>query len=262
MKSISRNPVRKLIAMALLIILLAFLRSAFKLSNIFDSSLYDPATVYEFSYRGNYKIDSSTILKSIDSDQSTVFFPETLVISTSNAKNELSWTQLEYYKITVALFEFVWKESLNKNWSIHRLFFETVCKENPAGFEHATFLFNQLIFQNEHFRYNARAIEITPLDNEVLWGGGNTYLRPVFGESQIDLDNLTILADDALNIAEKNGGKDLRVSVKNSCDLTVSLEDGIWKVIYYYSDPGSASFRIDIDPYTGKVINTKPQDSE
>ncbi len=260
MKMINIKNAQKTIVAALLVLLLAvlciLLTIVFDLGNIFDSGLYDPVTIFDFSYTGSYKIDPNTILKSIDSEQSLVFLPETTVISDLNTNNELAWTQLEYYKIAAVLFEFVWKEPLNKNWSIHRMSFDTNCKENPVGFERATFVFNQLLFQGENFRYNARAVEIAPLDGEVLWGGGNTYPRPIFGESQFDLDNLKITADDALSIAEKNGGMALHQSVQNRCTLSLFLEEESWEVVYFGLSTIGTSPKIYIDPYTGKVSDS------
>lgn len=252
----NKRTAQKIIIAVLFILLCVLLKTAFGLGNIFDSELYDPITVFEFSYTGSYKIDANTILESIDSEHSLVFLPETTVISNSNRNNELAWTQLEYYKIAGVLFEFIWKERLNKNWSIHRMSFDTKCKENLNGFEHATFVFNQLLFQDKKFRYNARAVEIAPLDGDVLWGGGSTYLRPVFGKGQVDLDNIKITADDALIIAEKNGGKTLRKSVQNRCTLALFLEEGSWRVVYYDVDTRGASLDIYINPYTGKVISS------
>jgi hypothetical protein len=260
MKMINKKNTQKAIVVASLGLLLAvlciLLKMVFDLGNIFDSELYDPATINDFSYIGSYKIDPSTILKSIDGEPSMVFLPETTVMPASNTNNEVAWTQAEYYKIAAILFEFVWKEPLNKNWSIHRISFGANCKENPVGFERATFVFNQLLFQGENFRYNARAVEIAPLDGEVFWGGGNTYPRPLFGKSQFDLDNLKITADDALSIAEKNGGKALRQSGQNRCRVGLYLEEGGWNVVYFGLVTIGRSPETYIDPYTGKVIDS------
>jgi hypothetical protein len=262
MKTINKKTVQKTIrifgAVFLLIVLCILLRTVLVLGNVFDNHLYDPVTVFDFSYTGSYKIDPNTILKSVDGEPSLVFLPETTVMPASNTNNEMAWTQAEYYKIAAALFEFVWKEPLNRNWNIHRISVGTNCKENLVGFEHATFVFNQLLFQGENFRYNARAVEIAPLDGEVFWGSGNTYPRPLFGESQFDLGNVKTTADDALNIAEKNGGKTLRQSIQNHCALDLFLEERYWRVVYYHRDDvREAPLNIYIDPYTGKVIESR-----
>jgi hypothetical protein len=127
--------------------------------------------------------------------------------------------------------------------------FDTSCKENPADFESATFIFYQLIFQQRELKYNARAIEISLLNRNISWGGDNIFYRPVFGANVIDLDKLKISADEALSIAEENGGKTMRQSVQNDCDLYLVL-DGNWQVVY----DGSSTLKINIDPYTGKII--------
>ena len=68
------------------------------------------------------------------------------------------------------------------------------------------------------------------------------------------------MADDALQIAEKNGGADVRLGVDNICGITLRLNHNPplkhsenWLVDY-----DRTGFYIDINPYTGehKILST------
>jgi len=68
----------------------------------------------------------------------------------------------------------------------------------------------------------------------------------------VDLSKVKISADEALRIAEKDGGQEKRVAIDNACDISVGISrntivyDG-WMVNY------SPSIFFDkIDPVTGK----------
>jgi hypothetical protein len=66
------------------------------------------------------------------------------------------------------------------------------------------------------------------------------------------LDDLKILADKALDIAEENGGREMRQSFHNDCDLYLVLSED-WGVIYDTGGKDFSILEINIDPYTGKV---------
>lgn len=258
-----KNITQKSIIVTLITLLIAALcLLSMLLSIIFDSAAFggvgidEPsASVENYIRSGVYKIDANTILEAIDHDQ--VFFPpDANAFSDSITKGKLEWGQAEYLRVANAFFEFVWREPLDKNWSIERMVFNTSCKENPADFESATFIFYQQIFQQRELRYKARVIEILPLDGKILWGGGNTFHRPVFGTKVFDLDELKISADEVLNIAEENEGKAMRQSFQNDCELYLVLGGKDWLVVYNPEVSDSQKLEINIDPYTGKVINS------
>lgn len=261
MKTINKDVVQKIIIATLLVLLLVVLYMlSIPLSIIFNSAHFweigrdDASSIIEnYNKTGTYKIDANIILKSTNHNQ--VFFPpDAITLNHLITKDKLKWKQAEYLKVTSAFFEFVWKESLDEDWSINRMIFNTSCKENPADFESATFIFYQQIFQQRELRYKARAIEILPLDGKISWGGDNIFYRPVFGANVIDLDKLKISADEALDIAEENGGKAMRQSAQNDCNLYLVLGRD-WLVVYDRND-GLSTLKIDIDPYTGRVIDS------
>jgi hypothetical protein len=261
MKLINKSIAKKTIAMVLVLLVLCPL-IVYGLYGLFgviflDSprSPRDPIEADTFSNSGSYNIDANTILKSIDSGQSPIFLPETVQTSNSNINSTLGWTQAEHLKVAVALFEFEWKESLSKDWSIHKIIFRRNrnCQENLVGFEYSTFVFHRL--SQDGSDYNARAISISLPYGIVSWGDGETY---PLGGIEFDVNKLKITADDAFSIAEKNGGKAARQSVQNKCRLSFFLDEN-WRVIYYgpISNNSPKLFEITIDPYTGEIISSR-----
>ncbi|MDD2922211.1 MAG: PepSY domain-containing protein [Anaerolineales bacterium] len=253
---INKNTVQKAIIVILSALLITTWCGLFGI--VFNpDSIPDPSRPPPgYPYSGSYKIDASTILKSIDSGQSPIFLPETTQIPNSNTSDNLKWTQSEYLKVAFALFEFEWKEG-HRNWTINRMVFHRACEENPVGFEDAKIIFDQLIYQEE-FRYSSRVIEISLPDGTASWGsGGATHPRPLFGDNEYYLSDLKITANDALRIAEENGGKAARQSIQNKCTLGLYLDEN-WDVIYYgpLINHSTTLFEIHIDPYTGKIIKT------
>ncbi len=253
MKTISKNVAKKTVAVALVLLALVpiilYLSRYVVLLNIYGPDTpRDPISMIDFYPLGNYKIDAGTILKSIDSAQSPIFLPETVQIPDSNTNGNLKWNQSEFLKVVESLFEFQWKESLSKDWSVHRMIFVRDCEENPVGFDYASFVFHRLVVLDGKSKYEVRIIEISLPDEIVSWGGSVHYVRPFFGTSEFDLDNLKITADDALRIAEEHGGKASRQSEQNKCQVSATL-DVNWRVTY----SPSSFFEIYIDPYIGII---------
>lgn len=260
MKMLNKDIVQKItivILSALLVVTwCGLLAVVFNPDSIANPPLYGPGSSSRSPYLGNYKIDANTTLKSIDNGQPLIFLPETAQISNSNLNHKLHWTQSEYLKVVFALFEFEWKETLDHNWTINSMIFERECEDNPAGFERAAFLFDQLIYQKE-FRYNTRAIEISLPDSTASWGSGGGYPRPLLGATEFNLDDLKITADDAFKLAEENGGKEARQSIQNNCKISLHLGEN-WRVRYAGPlDRAKTLFDIFIDPYTGKIISSR-----
>lgn len=212
----------------------------------------DPGDISEFHATGGYKIDTNTILNSIKNKQTPPFLPETESTADSDLSTGVAWSQKNYMKVVDALFEFVWKESLDKNWSIHKMSFKADCDKASAGFEYATFVFYQLIFRQGELRYNARALEISPHYERVSWGGDSTFYRPILGAYVIDRDKLRISADDVIKIAEANGGEVLRQSIQDKCNVQLYFS-GDWEVDYVGTN-GLPILNMDIDANTGKVV--------
>lgn len=215
----------------------------------------DPGDTSVFHKTGGYKIDAGTILDAIDRKQSPLFLDETGLSVDPNREAEIYWSQSEYMKVVDALFEFIWKESLSNDWYLHKMTFKANCNKSSEGFEYATFVFYQLIFRQGELRYNARALEILPQNAQVLWGGASTFFRPILGANVIDRDDLKTSADDVIRIAEANGGKAIRESIQDKCNIHLYL-NGDWEVDYVGND-GLPILNMHIDSNTGEVIQTR-----
>ena len=204
---------------------------------------------------GYYKINPETIIASLDRGEINVFAPESATPAAPIFDTSFSWHQSDYLKITNAVFQAVWNETIN-SWSLWNMIFDTTCQDNPGGFESGDIHFFKADGESD---YTTREVLITPQYGNVSWGGGMYFQRPRSGWKSIDLNRLTVTADDALRIAEENGGKSFRLTKQNQCSISLILNidayDG-WRVTYQGNDDLSI-FKVQIDPYTGKVITSK-----
>lgn len=211
-----------------------------------------PSTIGTFNDTGDFIINPTTILDSLDRGETNVFSPTLATPSddTILPSGSIQWTQSDYLKVANALSQFVWKEPLD-GWLIYYLRFENTCQDNLSGFDSFTAIYYKTIGRGLGKMYTARYIEIYPLASIVYWAGDTEF--PISsGWAAIDLSKFKITADDALRIAEENGGIETRARAHNYCSISVNLpahkNDQRWDVAYYYSP----SFEIIIDPYSGK----------
>jgi len=210
-----------------------------------------PSTIGTFNVTGEFIINPTTILDTLDHGKTNVFTPA-LATPTEDSilpSGSIQWTQSEYLKVANALSQSVWNESL-EDWSVYYLAFNRECQDNPKGFDDLTIIYYKTITVNMQKVYTARIIEIFPLASNVSWGGETNF--PISsGWNEIDPSKFKITADDALRIAEENGGKEARLKLKNHCDILVRApnhsNDDSWDVGYYYG----VDFELIIDPFSG-----------
>ena len=124
------------------------------------------------------------------------------------------------------------------------------CGYNPIGFDLVKFIYTKFV---DSQMYIAREIDIYPLDEGVSVAEEGNLQKPIFGLEGINLDKLKITADDALRIAEENGGIDARLAVDNQCDISISSSEHNWYVRYsIQASTNSTIFEMTINSYTGK----------
>jgi hypothetical protein len=79
----------------------------------------------------------------------------------------------------------------------------------------------------------------------------------------LDLAQLKIPAEQALQIAETWGGHLERWKVEDRCDISGILiageKDNDWRIRYYPQDIGGLLFEIQVDEQTGKTKVTYPK---
>jgi len=206
-----------------------------------------------FNDMGSYKIDTETILAALDRGETDVFMPELATPQAPALEKPIMWHQSDYLKIASALHQFVWSETLD-DWGLYSMSFDATCQDKPDGFSNGDFTYFKTIFYGGKLTYTAREMLVTPRYGDVSWGGGTDFPRPILGWKSVDLKRLKVTAEDALRIAEENGGITVRLAVQNKCTISlILLGYESWDVAYEGSN-GLFIFQIKIDPYTGQVI--------
>jgi len=232
------------------IIVLLFVLIIVACNPFMDEVVEYPVGLGSYLETGYYAITPETILASLDRGETKIFMP---LLATPEANlfpsGSFPWRQQDYLKIANALSRFVWKDTL-EDWKLYKMDFDKDCNDNPVGFDDAQITY----FKTEGEQYTTREVDIYPLSKEVDWGGGDTHFpRPFFGWKSIDLEKLQVSADDALQIAETNGGKQARLAVKNECKILVVVAPNInhdsWDVGYYSG--ATTLFEMLVDPYSG-----------
>jgi len=211
-----------------------------------------PSTIGIFNETGSVTINPTTILDSLNRGEINVFAP-IVATPSDNAilpPGSIQWSQSDYLKVANALSQYVWNATF-ENWLVYYLAFGNECQNNLGGFDFAEIIYYKTIGVGWQKMYTARYIQINPLAGIVSWGGETDF--PISdGWAAIDLTEFTITADDALRIAEENGGKDARLRSGNECTILISIpnhnDDTNWNVGYYYG----INFEIIVDPYSGK----------
>jgi hypothetical protein len=204
-----------------------------------------------------YKINPKTVLADLDRGQTDVFMPEVATPEAPLLDGSISWHQADYMKVAKALFEFEWREPMY-GWRLFSMGFDATCRDDPAGFDSSQFYYFTTIVYDDGEKGNiGRQVLITPQYGHVIAGGNAYYPYKWPGWRSLDLDKVVITAEDALRIAEENGGREARLSVQNKCKIRLGLSDDFtWSVLISkdVNVGGGYIFKIEIDPYTGEII--------
>ena len=216
----------------------------------------------ESPYSYDYEFNPETILVSLDREETAIFVP---TIATPEVYVPLSagsfpWTQADYLKIASAFEQIEWNENLDE-WHVRGMNFDRDCGANSKGFDSGKiiyFKFDTAEGTPDYLRYRTVTLAIYPLYKSLAFGK-SSFPRPLLGWKTINMNRLTVTAEDALRIAEEHGGKESRLSVNNECEISVILNPSYlesWEVRY-----NATSFDMQIDPYTGryKIINSGEQ---
>jgi hypothetical protein len=210
---------------------------------------------------GNFKINPETFLQAIRNNNTNIYLPDNRSIDELDFigpelyENSVQWSQNDYLDITRSINEHVWHDNLD-GWLIYRMAFGTRCQDNLSGFEDGMLTYYKTIFRNNKIRYTTRDMIASPKYMSIIWGGGTEYPYSLFGWKNIDLNKIKITAEDALKIAEENGGKKTRLSVQNKCDIHVLLLRGNYDgwLVYYNNSLGSTNgFEVRINYTTGEI---------
>lgn len=207
---------------------------------------------------GLFKINPETILASVDQGETDIFLPDSRPIDERlNGPilytKPILWRQSDHLKIARALSQYVWKDNLD-NWKLFDMIFLIDCQDNLNGLPRGDFSYFKTTFEKGKIVDTWREVEIAPAYLWVAWGDGAKFAHPIFGRKSIDLSRLKVTAEDALKIAEEQGGREARLRAQNQCDIYLSLAPEGLRKGWWVSYNTSENFEIRIDPYTGEVI--------
>jgi hypothetical protein len=197
-----------------------------------------PINLGSFFTIGSTTIDPATLLEDIQGGKGVIIL-EMLPDTPENPPFIMSvgWSQSDYLVIANAFHKVIWKDDPNE-WHLYRALFHTGCENASGEFESADLYYYQEVSMDGKRKYSVRIISIEPQYGYVAWGGDTLYPRPFWGWTEIDLENIKrTAAERALQLAEQQGGSDIRKEVDNACHINVSMwpwgyERDDWSVYY------------------------------
>ena len=196
------------------------------------SPAHEPVVSSQESY---YRIQPESILASLDQNDFEVFVSQNNPEALLNERNTaIHWKQSDFLRIATAFSETIWHEPIDL-WDLHSLFLRVTCSDVDKGFEFASIEYFKVLKSGNTESRIRRAMHIDPGANMI--SVYETEYSPTSMEwNSIDLASLEISADRALEIADKNEGRDARVNVENKCFISASLApDGFyegWNIRY------------------------------
>jgi len=198
-----------------------------------------------------FSINPVTILEDISQDKKDIFIPvETRVPNSEYIP--VNWSQEDYITIAGSIHKLAWNEELH-DWKINSILFYLQCKEVSYGSQSVYFTYFKVIENDKEENRLVHNIVIQPQEKIVgAWFEKYSRLTATWEEYKISEFNIT--SDEALLIAEDNGGKLYRENNNNDCSISISLNrknrnNKDWAVTYYGD---SYNFEIIIDPKTGE----------
>lgn len=182
-----------------------------------------PSSLGSYSEYGFYKIDPETILVSLKNGDANVFQP--LLKDPNEIWEEISdlsiwWTQADFMRIFSALSKLVWNESMDPQvWSIYNIYFSGWCADDSCNLDSVQVVY----FKTVGNSYATRFMDIHPYFGLVRWGDGASYPKPLLYKWKgVELAKSKITAEDALRIAEINGGREKRLKTTDGCYVSVN----------------------------------------
>ena len=213
-----------------------------------------PVGIVDFRDRNSYQINPNTIIAELDSGAADIFTPMDSSQQDGVPDKPISWQQEDFIKVARALNQTVWSEPLS-GWKLYSMHFSSACQDDPRGFAEGDFYYFRTTFRNNgKIRFTTQDFFISLPYEQATWAGGANFAHPLLGWENIRLGRIQVSAEDALTIAEENGGRESRLLVDNNCSIHVMLAgDNFWQVYMYHDDTRALIFRMEIDPSTGQV---------
>jgi hypothetical protein len=225
---------------------------------IFVSDMYpipNPNVLMDYpeNRSGYYQFNPQTILASLDQGKTDAF--TSLLVGDPNDVNveydRITWNQADFLHVANALSQQIWNEPLDLDgWDIYFLLASKDCNDSFDGFDDFKITYYKTIKIGWETVYTARHIELTPWKGVATWAGDGDFSTPfIFGWTNIKLMKFKTTAEQAVQIADENGGKIARLNNDNKCRVYVNIIKNNWDV--YYNTP--ITLNVFINPFTGKV---------
>jgi hypothetical protein len=196
-----------------------------------------PLSIADYWTTGHTEIDPQSLLSSLEQGDLDIFQLEAgLPEEPSNPPIVVEWTQADYFKITEAIQQVVWEESMD-DWNLYRMDYMAPCKDEPMGLFYAELYYFQEVQVNGKSLYSYREILIDPRYEYIAWGGDTLYEKREARRKSIDLNEVAIPAEKAMIEAESRGGREFRLSTRNQCSISIKMNPSSyqrfdWKVYY------------------------------
>lgn len=223
-----------------------------------DGRQMDPLVNPPWNSIEYYQIDPATIIADIKNGQKDVFrLFEDMSVIPEHASGSFPWSSEEYFTIAQAHHLYLTGEPVDDEWKIFAPgdFEIDQCRDEMKGFDKATIIF----YKSESKSFPVTYMEIEPL-RELISSAVTDYVR-VNHESPWErfFDNPDshfeeakaiqgeISAEDALQIAEEAGGKEMRQQLSNDgCRIRVVYFVDKW-VVWYYWRTQDLGFTLDFE---------------
>lgn len=197
-------------------------------------------------------MDASTALEALARGNPDVFIPiaedETIPEPSGVV---VQWDQADYFALANALHEFAWGESL-EGWQFYQAMFRLQCDQVARGPQFALLEFYKSVLVGDGSKRIHHLIDIAPEDNRAYFTEFEYYPELISWPS-IDLSDVKVTAEEALQIAEANGGAVFREQLDDKCSVYMYLRsdeirDG-WYVDYSVSE---RKFSVLVNENTGE----------
>jgi hypothetical protein len=214
---------------------------------------------------GFYQFNPQTILASLDRGETDVLTPflgnsDDMTVKYDN----IAWTQSDFMRVANALSQKVWHEPLNLNiWGVFFTFFEGQCNAQFGGFYAFEITYYKTVKVGWDVTYVARHIDLTAWNGIAEWAGDGEFSTPfIFGWRNVGLAEVRTTAEQAVCIADENGGKIVWLNNEKTCMVYVDMDKnnrdtgGNW-LVHYYNFALQTSFDGFINPLTGEFYSAK-----
>lgn len=218
--------------------------------------------------RGDYLFDPGSVFQALEQGDRQVFsLPASGFEATPGADGPpVQWTQSDYLRLAEAFHQFKWGETLD-NWSLQDIHFRVnQCKQVPLGPQWVSLKLFKVVDEpgvgpTRYVHY----VHIYPQQGLLSWA--EVHYFPSLQEiPPLDWWQIKIAAEQALQIAEQQGGREARLAVdgRNSCwvhgRLISELRENDWRITYSSGDDNI--FDIQVDEQSGQINFLQPPAGE